>query len=40
MAILSKDAKKYLEETIGDLEAYVYNKIEAEVSLNKIVPVE
>ena len=35
MAILSKDAKKYLEETIGDLEAYVYNKIEAEVKLTK-----
>ena len=35
MAILSKDAKKYLEETIGDLETYVYNKIEAEVKLTK-----
>lgn len=35
MAILSKDAKKYLEEAIGDLETYVYNKIEAEVNLTK-----
>lgn len=35
MAILNKDAKKYLEEAIGDLETYVYNKIEAEVNLTK-----
>lgn len=35
MAILNKDAKKYLEEAIGDLETYVYNKIEAEVKLTK-----
>jgi hypothetical protein len=35
MEILSKDAKKYLEEAIGDLETYVYNKIEAEVNLTK-----
>ena len=35
MAILSKDAKKFLEEAIGDLETYVYNKIEAEVNLTK-----
>ena len=35
MAILNKDAKKYLEEAVGDLEAYVYNKIEAEVNLTK-----
>ena len=35
MNILSKDAKKYLEEAIGDLETYVYNKIEAEVKLTK-----
>ena len=35
MAILNKDAKKYLEEAIGDVETYVYNKIEAEVNLTK-----
>lgn len=35
MSILNKDAKKYLEEAIGDLETYVYNKIEAEVKLTK-----
>ena len=35
MTILNKDAKKYLEEAIGDLETYVYNKIEAEVNLTK-----
>lgn len=35
MAILNKDAKKYLEEVMGDLETYVYNKIEAEVNLTK-----
>lgn len=35
MAILNKEAKKYLEEAIGDLETYVYNKIEAEVKLTK-----
>ena len=35
MTILNKDAKKYLEEAIGDLETYVYNKIEAEVHLTK-----
>ena len=35
MNILSKEAKKYLEEAIGDLETYVYNKIEAEVKLTK-----
>ena len=35
MAILNKDAKEYLKEAIGDLETYVYNKIEAEVNLTK-----
>ena len=35
MSILNKDAKKYLEEAIGDLETYIYNKIEAEVKLTK-----
>ena len=35
MKILSEDAKEYLKEAIGDLETYVYNKIEAEVKLTK-----
>ena len=35
MNILNKDAKKYLEEALGDLETYIYNKIEAEVKLTK-----
>ena len=35
MNILNKDAKKYLENVIGDLETYIYNKIEAEVKLTK-----
>ena len=35
MNILSKEAKKYLENALGDLEQYVYNKIEAEVKLTK-----
>jgi hypothetical protein len=35
MNILSNDAKEYLETALGDLEAYVYNKIEAEVKLTK-----
>ena len=39
MAILTDDAKKYLAEIYGDLTAYIANKIEAEVSLNKIAPV-
>lgn len=39
MAVLTDDAKKYLAEVYGDLTAYITNKIEAEVSLNKIAPV-
>lgn len=35
MNILSNDAKEYLETALGDLETYVYNKIEAEVKLTK-----
>jgi hypothetical protein len=38
MAVLTDDAKKYLAEVYGDLTAYITNKIEAEVSLNKIAP--
>ena len=33
--ILSEDAKEYLNATIGDLNIYITNKIEAEVNLNK-----
>ncbi len=35
MAILADDAKEYLTNAIGDLQAYVQNKIEAEVLNNK-----
>lgn len=35
MKILSENAKEYLQIAIGDLEAYVYNKIESEVNLTK-----
>lgn len=35
MAILSEDAKTYLNEAIGDLQTYIINQIEAQVNLNK-----
>lgn len=35
MLILTAEAKEYLQTAIGDLEAYIENKIEAEVALNK-----
>lgn len=38
MSVLTDEAKKYLSEVYGDLTAYITNKIEAEVSLNKIAP--
>ena len=37
MAVLTDDAKSYLTEIYGDLTAYITNKIEAEVNMNKIV---
>lgn len=40
MAVLTEDAKKYLSEAYGDLTTYITNKIEAEVNLSKIVPIE
>ena len=40
MAVLSNEAKEYLTTIYGDLTTYITNKIEAEVSLNKIVPAE
>lgn len=39
MAILTDDAKDYLAEIYGDVSAYITNKIEAEVNINKIIPV-
>lgn len=35
MTTLTEEAKKYITEAIGDLNAYVTNRIEAEVSINK-----
>jgi len=40
MAVLTEDAKHYLAETYGDLTAYITTKIEAEVNVSKIIPVE
>lgn len=36
MAILSEDAKNYLNEAIGDLQTYIINQIEAQVNINKV----
>ena len=35
---LTDDAKEYLSEAYGDLNAYITQKIEAEVAFNKIIP--
>lgn len=35
LAILSDDAKEYLSVALGDLQAYIANRVEAEVKLNK-----
>ena len=40
MAILTDDAKDYLTEIYGDLTAYITTKIEAEVNISKIAPIE
>ena len=40
MAVLTDEAKLYLTSIYGDLTAYITNKIEAEVNISKIVPVE
>ncbi len=37
MAVLTDEAKKYLTNIYGDLTAYITNKIEAEVQINKSV---
>lgn len=39
MAVLTDEAEKCLSEVYGDLAAYITAKIEAEVNLSKIVPV-
>ena len=36
MKVLTDEAVKYITESVGDLETYVTNKIEAEVQLNKM----
>ncbi len=38
-AILTDEAKKYLEQIVGDLELYIKQQIEAAVNANKYVPV-
>lgn len=35
MTILTEEAKGYLVNAVGDLQAYILNKIEAEVLINK-----
>lgn len=40
MAVLTDEAKEYLTAIYGDLTAYITTKIEAEVNISKIVPVE
>ena len=35
MAILSEEAKKYLESAVGDLNEYITQQIEAAVNVNK-----
>lgn len=37
MAVLTDEAKKYLTNIYGDLTAYISNKIEAEVQINKSI---
>ena len=35
MTILTEEAKKYLTEAVGDLQAYITAQIEAQVNINK-----
>ena len=37
MKVLTNDAIKYITESVGDLETYITNKIEADVKLTKTV---
>lgn len=39
MAVLTDEAKHYLVAIYGDLNAYITTRIEAEVNVSKIVPV-
>jgi hypothetical protein len=36
MTILSKDAVKYLNNAVGDLNSYIINNIQVQIKLNKI----
>ena len=36
LSILSQDAQEYLTSAVGDLNAYITKKIEAEVNANKV----
>ena len=36
MKVLTADAIKYITESVGDLEIYITNKIEAEVKMTKV----
>ena len=40
MAVLTNEAKHYLTAIYGDLTAYITTRIEAEVNVSKIMPVE
>lgn len=40
MAVLTDEAKHYLAAVYGDLTAYITTRIEAEVNVSKIIPVE
>ena len=38
-AILTEEAKMYLEQIVGDLELYIKQQIEAAVNANKYIPI-
>ena len=40
MSVLTEEAKLYLTNIYGDLTAYITAKIEAEVNVSKIIPLE
>lgn len=35
MKLLTDEGKEYIENLVGDIQVYIYNQIEAEVSINK-----
>lgn len=35
MKLLTDEGKEYIENLVGDIQTYIYNQIEAEVSVNK-----